>query len=1392
MDYSDFIEAARIRQQEDDERRRQRTRQITAARRQNSQSNSGDDGDGRSIIDRIGDALSTAGNAGKGLVESTVKGFTDAASGAKEGIEHVIEDATGVTDERNRKFEESQNQWQDMLIKQLQKSKDETLSEEERAHARDSAASISRNMNQEFEQHQAGLKETIDESDPMKQVGNLLTLTTPAIGGVQFKTAKAAAPVAAPVAATVGGKIAQALTGNVAKTIATDTATGALGGLADPLREKGSDAGVQDLLAGAGLGAALGGGMSGVGEVAGAIRGRNAPMKQLTDAKGNPIAKVDEVVPTNTVRDINAPVASAGRPVGASSTEMASTPTSPARTAPDESDPFDLRSIDLDIDNPAPGSIDSKVVASRPPQGGRFYNKEAQLEATKPKSTLGQKLEENLFDKAARLKNIGKEYTQRTGDTLDASADPYALKRLEVGADEAAEERMKPYLALLKQNKDSGISNAVREYGVARQIVTDRSGDYPPELVREMQGTLDRLETSLSPEELSRVQSSAQAIVDFNDSNLRRLVDNGAMSEDWYSNIKNNNSYYFTPFKFEEYVNGNQRGFARNNSSNNATNIVRGRKGLDDADRFSIEDPYTAVANQTIATENFLARNKTIGAYRKLADAGLENGPVILNDAESINKKIDLQIENKDMRGVRDRLDKTVKRYGRDVRRLETKINQLNKEGLRLSLKNGADRMETTPFAPGGLGGDVPTSRAGQLVKGSENEFNALLDEAAAISKKNPGTQRAADVKEFTTISGAGTRAETNPSQLGPQDTGNFVRNLIENGSRADIDRIKAKISKSDQRLHSMLDEIGLAKSEYDEVASKINANNAEVSDIVAQGKDVPKGYEVLESWENGRKVRVAAPQVLADAFKGKNDIQVGTAEKVLGLGSKTFKQFATVLSPAFSVVDAMRNFQTFVNTSDHLTKAEKSLVFPAAAKYAKGVIDSMMDREIAQTVRLHGGGGSNTLARGTGELSKHIADNLGGVPVKSTENLFEQAAKMISAPIKGYKNIAVNLNRNLEYGAKLAEAEMAIKAGATPEAAALAARNTVGDMQSAGFAGRLLSQYVPFTNSILQGNKRVFDYAKQNPGTFATTVGATVAMPTIAGYAWNQTMYPEVFETIPDYERENNFIIILGDEKNEDGSWSQVLKIPKNEIAKLFGNTIEESLQSIHDKEPLAINELLLKSVGYATPINIEENGEFSGRQLVNSTLTALPAIKGPVQLVTNTDMFSGQDITPDSLQGLAPEDQVKANTGELDKALSKAIGGALNPLETQSLRKTFTAGAFDKNPADSLSGRFVGAKSSRGTNEFYEIKGDVSDMRKRASRAIDQAIAEGDVDGAKQIAQEYNQYRVQQFQPWAQQYGDEADDKLYEQFQELQLDLSKRSMKQRRRNIREKQSQQ
>lgn len=1069
----------------------------------------------------------------------------------------------------------------------------------------------------------------------------------------------------------------------------------------------------------------------------------------------------------------------------------------------------------------AQGAFTSKEDAN-----ARFFNRDEQLKKTESvHGTWLQKANQALFDKNAPLQVFDQEHFAKTGQHLAAEDNPHAMRQLVNGAPEAALEGLRGVFNDMGYIKKANLSDELMRYGVAKQVVADRAKDYPPEIVQEMQGTINRIQSELPPEKLTQLEAARRNVVDYHNQQLLRLKDEGVLSPQWYDNIKANNSEYFTGFNFADHVSSNERRFATN-SGNDAKAPIHSVRGLDDAGKFNIEDPTTAIPRQAIKLETQLANHKVIDAINRYQDANPDsNIAVRINTPEAIDAKIDLNMQNKGLRPVRDGLKRAIGRDAKTARKLETVINNLNKEGMNLSLRKGGDRMASDALPTvDGFGGDVPTSQAGKdagvnftvdnngVARGNDakaiernSQFRQKQTDAANAARPDaaaPGTSSirpASDFKQANDLQASADRAQArnndiitkrgtaadqpvNDSKLGTADTARFFKHLIENNSRRQIDQIITKIGTKDAKLTGMLEDLGRVRSEFDDIATQIKANRQEV--LNNADKEVPAGYEAIDTWQDGKKIRTAVLQPIADALKGKNDIQVGTIENFFGKTSKPFRASATVFSPGFAPFMGIKDFGQWILTSENLPIAQRALIVPAAYKYAKGLFHASFNTDLAKLATKAGAGGSNTLAQSTESLIKDSAKNFGRAPVSSTRNMFDQAKNILTYLPKQYAKLATNINRSIEYAPKLAEFQAALDKGKSVEGAAVDARGAVADMQNAGVVGRVLNNFVPFANATLQGTGKLVKYGKQNPATFTALAATTVALPAVTAYAWNTTMFPDVWDSIDQNVKDTDFLIILSDHK-VNGTYTDVIKIPKTDAAKVIAAPIEAGLQAIRGKDHDSITAMLLKTLGFLTPVSIEKNGQFDPAQALNATP---PLLKVPFELATNTDIYTGNQITPDNLRGLNPQDQVKDTTPGSDKIISAATGGAINPLEAGVIRKGFTANLGSTDPGTQLTKRFAGASGGAHQTQFYDLVNTVRDDRNRASNAVDKALAAGDMRAAQNIVQRYNTTFRNTMDPWVKEYGNTANQSMKDAFVGLRLNLTSSSVKSRMKTINKK----
>lgn len=1364
MNYRDFIEQMQADSEEDARRRKERLDRIKSSRNSSTQAR-----EEESIVDKLGGVLSGAGRAVGGVAnfgkEMLVDPIINAAKTSGTGVGHIFDDISGATSEREAQFTESQDKWQKMLIDEIEKSKNEGLDAREREKARKSAETINRAMDSERKDFQANLNTKIEETDPLKQAGANVALATTVLPG-RLPLGKLA-PASAAAAPTLRGAGVAA---------GADAVLGGVGGVAEALQrdnETGADI-LRSALIGGASGGALGGGSqlvdSSVRREAGDAIGR--ARSAFSDIGGRQTVTPPPVAPQAPVGDVTSRLSKTLQEADANPTTMRGTV------------------------NPTTGMLEGNKPDLS--EGIVTQSREQIMEDNKVQRKVGDKLYESFFDVNAPLGEYAKAYKSKTGNALEVDRDPRALAQLRNGADEAAAARMSDLTDDMEFISKNKLGDAWKELGVANQVVNDRAGAYAPDVVAAEAGKIKRLQETLSPEQFEQVQTAVQRTIEFQDSQLVRLRDSGFISQEGYDAIKEVNPNYFTRFNFADYIDDNQRLFASRNSNNISKNIIQAVKGQGEDAKYVIEDPAQAITRSVFKQERLIQSNQIFQAIDSLRK-DLPDMAIKIRDADDVAERMSLSLENKELRPIRNQIDRAIKRDNVTVRRLESQINQLEKRGLKLSLKKGGERMTSDPFAPAGLGGDVPTSKAGQTVRTATDDQTDLVKQLEGAVRKDGASELSRGLRQDVIAEGAGTAAQTNPSKLGASDTKSFLTNLIENGSRGDINKIKKMVGNRDQKLVALLDELDDLKTQFDDKAGTIKDNIGKAKELADY--DVPDGYEAISGWRNGIKEVIAVPEYIAQAYKGKNDAQIGTMERIFSAASKPFKAAATIFSPAFLVKNSIRDTGTHWLTSQNISKADRLTILPYAKQWVDGFMDSWKSTEFAQTIAKEGGGAAGVfnsasdVVRGTDQMVNQTVKGITGEAIKTPQNMFQRAAEITGVAKAGraYSNVMQRTGRALEYAPRLAEARAAIRNGGSDKTAALAARQALGDLQNGGTVSRLLNNYTPFFNSILQGNLRIVQSARENPQNAIAMASAGIVLPAVSGYVWNRTMYPDVLNSIPEYERESNFVIILGDEQDEEGNYTQVLKIPKNDAAKIIGNNIEVALDKMAGENDQGFAELFMKTIGYAQPVQVERDGDASLGALVGSLpITSNPLIRTPFELATNQSLFTGREIVSEKKQGLEVEDQIDEKTSVIDAAGARAldpiaglVGADVAPDQVGQLRQGVSAGLLNgKSPVDQVKNVVSGSKGTRGDNEFYQISGEVSTLKKKASNAINQAIAEGDIEGAQAIAAEYNALRVEKFQPWVKNYSNDASDDMYDQFDSLKLNLSSRSIKQRRKN--------
>lgn len=1035
------------------------------------------------------------------------------------------------------------------------------------------------------------------------------------------------------------------------------------------------------------------------------------------------------------------------------------------------------------VDDLAESGIDaSKGIVPKLPQKNSYGEAADKLlgrvkttaELPKDKKGFRDAFKEQFVDKLSPVNDMVKTIEERTGKKLLTEDNPYELMRLFNGMPDMVQTRVRDLTDILKQAPDL---DAVKIIGLGRQV-RGRAERGVSSFVSadDASAAIKDVYARLGPQDFDKAAKVVDAVNSYNKGLLDDLHKAGIISDDALRAINEVGADYFSRFNVIEHImkNDTNRALFSKTGSYNTTKqslnkILASAKGMEEGTE--ILDPIESIVRSTDQTMRSIAKNDIWKAFDRLADEAPDL-IVRTRDPENVAQRIALSLDNKELRPIRNKLDRMISTRGAWVKRLESQVNQLNKKGLNLSLKNGGERMTPGDFLVKGLGGDVPTSQTGRQV--------------AATTPKDL-------VSEFVDVARVGNAKAggTLPAQkLGPGDTQAFLRNLIEKGSRSDIDKIKKMIGNRDAKMTQLLDDIGAMKSEFDDIAGTVKDNSGKIKELADEA--VPDGMAQISGFGKGIQGKLAVPEEIADVFTGKTKAQQDYLTSMIGNVNSFVKQNFTSNNPAFALItNPIRDAKTFAyNAKD--VKADPLSIGKALAEgmwartFGKGEL-------YERWVKAGGKSGFYSDERNAQKLAEDLSREIAGKrvlgvklrPVTNTKEFLKEISRIPTAPLRTARDALHGAASVLEDAPRLAQFKASVKAGKTDAQAAFNARNVTVDFQQAGRIGQTVNAWIPFLNARFQGTLKSADAIKRNPARAAAVYAGLTATPILMAAA-NNARFPEVMKMIPDQDRDNNFIIVLGDEKDENGDFTQVIKIPKSDVDKILGNPLDQLARFVADDDPDSLAEILTNMVGNTLPFDTVRDDSFSVERTVGSLLP--PLLKAPVEAVTNRNLYFGSDIVPQSMQNLPAGEQVRESTSPVAEFLAPIMGGS--PLKAENTIRNFTGSLLTKAPQDQMGGKLAGASANKMNDEFYKTLDKTSKNKASASKFINEAIGRGDYAAAQQAAQTYNAYLREQFTPFGQRYGNQMTQELADIYDEQKIVLTNRSIKQRQRNQLERQA--
>ena len=408
---------------------------------------------------------------------------------------------------------------------------------------------------------------------------------------------------------------------------------------------------------------------------------------------------------------------------------------------------------------------------------------------------------------------------------------------------------------------------------------------------------------------------------------------------------------------------------------------------------------------------------------------------------------------------------------------------------------------------------------------------------------------------------------------------------------------------------------------------------------------------------------------------------------------------------------------------------------------------------------------------------------------------------------VEGAIGVTENLTRVQNYRGTLKKAVKEGKGANATRLANQAARENSVDFLEMGSYGRVINSLIPYFNASIQGSRVMLRNAAERPASFAAKTTALIGGPLAATTAWN-TMDKDrkaIYDTIPDYLKETNFIVITpGAKWNEDKKkWDGVWMMKKPPGVKEFAEPVRKFIEYKADGGE-DIGSFLRDEGGSVASdfANAVQPIDFSSPNKFLSSVTP-QLLKPTAQAILNKDFFQGTDIVPEYLQSEAAGDQRYEHYSQLTSHIAAMFN--TSPLKVDSwIKSTFgEVGTNAVHYADRLSGaspeatggrsltesvsrRFYGAQGGADADAFYKSYEPASNARKQASSKVTELVKAGRINEAKRRAEEYNATIKNRFESFIGKYADSPnyDPKWDERINDLYIPTTDRAFTARKRN--------
>lgn len=468
--------------------------------------------------------------------------------------------------------------------------------------------------------------------------------------------------------------------------------------------------------------------------------------------------------------------------------------------------------------------------------------------------------------------------------------------------------------------------------------------------------------------------------------------------------------------------------------------------------------------------------------------------------------------------------------------------------------------------------------------------------------------------------------------------------------------RIKGSEKKIESPLESIIGNTFKQRAaiEKNRVAQSIVGLN-KVADMGFE-KATKSGNDTITVWNNGNKEYWRVGSDIADVAKGVNEEVTNTLLKIIQAPAQLLRQGATGRNPSFMIPNIIRD-----QLDAGITSKYGYIPF---VDYVSGLKSMLKNDAVYQKWQ------SSGAKIDLGELSGK----------KSITKLFDEK--------KSKKRLYQWITDGLDVMGKYSEQptrvglfKKAYQKTGNELLAAMESRDATVDFARMGSKMKVANSIIPFLNVGVQGFDKLVRALKNNPKKVLFNMGIYGATPAIATTIYNLQNYPQEYAEIPQYEKDDNFVIVKG--RNPNGAVDYI-KFPKGNVAPIVANPIQSFMEYLAGVDGKSFSELAISLVSDTLPVL--EGGNTPREVLVKTTGSMIPQFAKPIiEDITNKSFYKydskkeaqGKEsgvIVPNYLKSKPPYQQ----TYEFTPQMYQKIGAVLNvsPLRVKNMMEGYLAG--------------------------------------------------------------------------------------------------------------------